>query len=92
LYSEINNNGTHYYQEAVDHWDEFGAKKVVLKCKDLSELKRIHKICKKEKIPSIMISDAGHTQVDPGTIIVLGIGPERSEKLNKITGEFKLMN
>jgi PTH2 family peptidyl-tRNA hydrolase len=38
-----------------------------------------------------MISDAGHTQVDPGTITVIGIGPEKSEKLDRITGKFKLM-
>lgn len=40
----------------------------------------------------MLISDAGHTQVDPGTVTVLGIGPEISDKLNKITGKFRLMN
>lgn len=91
LYEEINNEGKDYYQQALDYWNEFGAKKIVLKVKDLEELKVKRKECKKLKIPSIMISDAGHTQVDPGTITVLGIGPEASEKLNKITGELKLM-
>jgi PTH2 family peptidyl-tRNA hydrolase len=38
-----------------------------------------------------MISDAGRTQVDPGTITVLGVGPDASEKINKITGSFKLL-
>lgn len=80
-----------YYKNALEHWDEFGAKKVVLKADSLEVLKRVHKLCKQRKIPSIMISDAGRTQVEPGTQTVLGIGPEISEKLNKITGEFRLM-
>jgi PTH2 family peptidyl-tRNA hydrolase len=91
LYSEITLEGKSYYQQALEHWDEFGAKKIVLKAKDLDEMREVHKECKKRKIPSIMISDAGHTQVDPGTKTVLGIGPEASEKLDKITGKFKLM-
>jgi PTH2 family peptidyl-tRNA hydrolase len=91
LYSDITAEGKIYYQNALEYWNEFGAKKIVLKAKDLDEIKAIHKECKRLKIPSIMISDAGHTQVDPGTITVCGIGPEASERLDKITGKFKLM-
>jgi PTH2 family peptidyl-tRNA hydrolase len=91
LYDEINQAGNAYYQQALDYWNEYGAKKIVLKAKNLDELKMVKKKCKEAKIPSVIISDAGHTQVDPGTKTVLGIGPEESEKLNKITGEFKLM-
>ena len=91
LYDDISLEGTGYYQQALEHWNEYGAKKIVLKAKNLDELKMIKKKCKQLKIPSVLISDAGHTQVDPGTKTVLGIGPEESEKLDKITGEFKLM-
>ena len=38
-----------------------------------------------------MISDAGHTQVPAGSVTVLGIGPDASDKINKITGSLKLM-
>ena len=91
LVEKINDKGKSYYKQALEHWSEFGAKKIVLRVKDLDELKAVHKLCKKQKIPSCMISDAGHTQVDPGTVTVLGIGPEDSEKLDKVTGQFKLM-
>ncbi len=91
LYEKISTKGKSYYKNALNHWKEFGAKKIVLRCKDLNDIKHTHHECKTFKIPSIMISDAGHTQVDPGTITVLGIGPEISDKLNKITGNFKLM-
>ena len=91
LYDEITLEGSSYCQSALEHWNEYGAKKIVLKAKNLDELKAVKKKCRQAKIPSILISDAGHTQVDPGTKTVLGIGPEESEKLDKITGEFKLM-
>lgn len=91
LYDDITQEGTSYYQQALDHWNEYGAKKIVLKAKNLDELKMVRKKCREAKIPAVIISDAGHTQVDPGTKTVLGIGPEESDKLNKITGEFKLM-
>ena len=83
--------GKPYYKKALKAWDEFGSKKIVLRAKNFDELEEIHKKCKLKGIPSLLISDAGHTQVDPGTVTVLGIGPEISEKLNKITGDFKLM-
>jgi PTH2 family peptidyl-tRNA hydrolase len=91
LTEKINEKGKNYYKKALEYWSEFGAKKIVLRAKDLEELKNVHKQCKKHKIPSIMISDAGHTQVDPGTVTVVGIGVEDSSKLDKITGGFKLM-
>ncbi len=91
LVEKITEKGTTYYKKALEHWNEYGAKKIVLRAKDLEELKKVQKLCKKRKIPCTMISDAGHTQVDPGTVTVLGVGVEDSEILNKITGEYKLM-
>ena len=73
-------------------WDEFGSKKIVLKGKSLEDLENLHAQCRKMKIPSMLISDAGHTQVAAGSVTVLGIGPEISEKINKITGKLRLMN
>ncbi len=91
LFSKITSKGKSYYKNALKAWDDFGSKKIVLKAKNLEELENVHKKCKLKGIPSIMISDAGHTEVEPGTVTVLGIGPEISEKLDKITGSFRLM-
>ena len=62
----------------------------MLKVNGIENIEEVHKNCRLKGIPSMMISDAGRTQVDPGTITVLGIGPEISEKLDKITGKFRL--
>ena len=38
-----------------------------------------------------LIEDAGRTVLEPGTITCLGIGPDKEEKIDKITGKFKMV-
>jgi len=78
-------------QTVVEKWAKDGAKKVVLKIPDLKKLIEIHKKIKKEKIPSFLVRDAGLTQLKPGTVTALGIGPVDERKVNKITGKLKLL-
>ncbi len=75
----------------VDAWKESGQKKVVLKVKDLEELMKIKKECSSAKIPTSLITDAGLTQLEPGTITVMAIGPDEEKRINKITGHLKIL-
>jgi PTH2 family peptidyl-tRNA hydrolase len=74
-----------------EKWLEEGMKKVILKVSNEKELKELYKIAKKEKLPCELISDAGFTQIEPGTITSLGIGPANDRKIDKITGKLKLL-
>ena len=38
-----------------------------------------------------LVRDAGHTQVEPGSVTVLGMGPDLNWKLDQITGSLKLL-
>lgn len=89
---EIINRKDAYHQQALEYWNQFGAKKVVLSVDSLETMKEVGQKCKLSGIPHIMISDAGHTQIAPGSVTVLGIGVDSSKKINTITGKFKLMN
>ncbi|MEM5801844.1 MAG: peptidyl-tRNA hydrolase Pth2 [Candidatus Aenigmatarchaeota archaeon] len=72
-------------------WEKEGAKKIVVKVNSLEKLKEIYKKVKKEKIPCFLVRDAGLTQVKKGTITALGIGPDKEDKIDKITGKLKLL-
>jgi len=72
-------------------WLKESAKKVVLKVSTLDRLKEIYKKVKKENIPCFLVKDAGLTQLEPGTITALGIGPVEEGKIDKITGKLKLL-
>ncbi|MBD3312654.1 peptidyl-tRNA hydrolase [archaeon] len=78
-------------KKAKKEWGAGGAKKVVLGCSGLKELKDLELAAKKMKVPSSLVTDAGHTELPPGTITALGIGPGDEKVIDKITGELKLI-
>jgi peptidyl-tRNA hydrolase len=92
LYDDIMNGDDEYHIEALNYWNTFGAKKIVLKCDNYETMKQVAIQAKQSQLPFILISDAGHTQIPAGSVTVLGIGPDSSEKINKLTGNFKLMH
>ena len=72
-------------------WLKCGQKKVVLKVSSLDELMDIKNEVNKSKLPYSLIKDAGLTHIPPGTITTLGIGPEREDKIDEITGHLKML-
>jgi len=78
-------------RKIVETWDSEGAKKVVLKVDSEAELKKIQQLAAKAKLVSVLISDAGLTQLKPGTKTAVGIGPDAEAKIDKITGKLKLL-
>lgn len=78
-------------QRVVEEWEDEGVKKIVLKVPGLKELMEIKNKVKAEKIPYVVIKDAGKTELKPGTITCLGIGPVKESKIDKITGKLKMV-
>ncbi len=66
----------------IAEWESEGEKKVVLKG-TLEDLINFKQWADAKKIPSYMVSDAGRTQLAPGTVTTLGIGPEKDEELKE---------
>jgi PTH2 family peptidyl-tRNA hydrolase len=78
-------------KDVREEWINEGMKKVVLKVSGEKEIKEYLKLAKKEKLHCALINDAGLTQIEPGTITALGIGPDKDEKIDKITGKLRLL-
>ena len=71
-------------------WLREGQKKVVVKVKSLEDLLEMKRKVEMERIPNAIISDAGLTELEAGTVTCLGIGPAPNALIDKITGGLKL--
>ena len=65
-------------------------KKVVLRVKDQKELIKYKNLAEDNGLVNALITDAGRTVVEPGTMTCLGIGPDKEEKIDKVTGNLKM--
>ena len=72
-------------------WYREGQKKVVVKAPDLRRLHEIKASAEHSGMVCSLITDAGHTELPPGTTTCLGIGPGPNAELDRITGDLKLM-
>ena len=77
--------------EDREEWESTGSKKVVLKVKDIKGLLAIQKDAREASMPFALIKDAGKTEVKPGTVTALGIGPCDEEEIDRITGHLKIL-
>lgn len=77
------------HKDEIKEWQKEGMKKIVLKVKDLDELLKFKRLAEDSGLVTALITDAGHTVVEPGTITCLGIGPDKEDKIDKITGNLK---
>lgn len=71
-------------------WRDEGAKKVVLQADSIEDLEELADKAEGLDIVNVLIQDRGLTEVPPGTLTALGLGPASSEKMDKVTGPLKL--
>ncbi len=72
-------------------WELEGEKKIVLRAKNLEELKKLKVKADKLKLKAYLVRDAGKTEVPSGTITCLVIGPDKEEKIDKVTSSLPLL-
>ncbi|MFA6035784.1 MAG: peptidyl-tRNA hydrolase Pth2 [Candidatus Micrarchaeia archaeon] len=75
----------------VEEWEHAGQKKIVVRAKDERELLDLQSKCRSFGIPCVLIRDAGLTQVAPGTITALALGPWKEGDIDEITRHLRLL-
>lgn len=67
-----------------------GQRKIVLKVTSEGALLSKEREAKEAGLPCALVSDMGLTELPPGTITALGIGPAPERIIDKITGSLPL--
>lgn len=76
--------------EIINAWKRSGVTKVVLGAFSEAEILELYKAGIAAYLPCALIADEGRTEVTPGTITGIGIGPAPVSEIDKITGHLKL--
>ena len=74
----------------ISSWLALGQPKIVLKVPDDQAIFELEKIASSLKILSVVIHDAGHTQIDAGSLTCLALFGKTSQ-LDAITGSLALL-
>jgi PTH2 family peptidyl-tRNA hydrolase len=75
---------------ARNAWKSGGQKKIVLKIDGERSLFDLAEQARREGIPYAVVRDAGHTQLDPGTVTTLAVGPAKETQVDTVTGDLSL--
>lgn len=71
-------------------WMEEGQLKVAVKVPDLDSVLDLEKRGRSKGIPVHLVRDRGLTQVPPGTVTCLGLGPAPADMVDSLTGDLAL--
>jgi PTH2 family peptidyl-tRNA hydrolase len=86
--SELGKKENH---KAWRRWRDEGGKKVALEAESLEELEELIAKADELDVVRVVIQDAGLTEVPPGTFTALGLGPDRADIIDKVTGSLPLI-
>ncbi|KAH7347819.1 peptidyl-tRNA hydrolase [Plectosphaerella cucumerina] len=75
----------------LSRWERYGQAKIAVQTKSQDELKTLRSTARAIGVTAEVIQDAGRTQIDPGSLTVLGVGPAPKSLVDTITGHLKLL-
>lgn len=76
---------------SLDQWMQNAYPKIVLKVETERELFELKMTADALDITNSIITDAGRTEIAPGSVTCLGIGPDAESKIDKVTGDLSML-
>jgi len=73
----------------LERWKNSGARKICLQVEDLPSLQRLAGQAQSANLITHIVKDAGHTEIPPWTITVLGIGPGPRRSIDALVQDLK---
>jgi len=80
-----------HHREWFERWSEEGQCKIAVKVKNEEEMSKLQAKAGQMGLPYALVIDRGLTEVPPGTVTCLGIGPAPAERVDQITGKLPLL-
>lgn len=77
-------------KKVFKEWVRTGQRKIVVKVDSLEAIYRLKDDAERSGITTAMITDAGLTQIAPGTVTCLGLGPADEDVIDPLTSMLKL--
>ncbi len=78
-------------RQVAKEWLDTGEKKIVLKVGSEEALVKLFGAFKYKGVPCALVSDAGLTEIPPGSKTALGVGPWDSKEIDQFTKGLKLL-
>ncbi|CAL1688478.1 unnamed protein product [Lasius platythorax] len=78
-------------QQMFQSWLRIGQPKIVVKIPNEEELLILADKAQRAGLITAIIKDAGRTQLKPGTVTVVGIGPGSNEVIDSLTSRLRLL-
>jgi PTH2 family peptidyl-tRNA hydrolase len=72
-------------------WFKEGQCKVAVRVDSQEEILQLERKSRQLRLPCALVTDRGLTQVEPGTITCVGIGPAPSSIIDSLTGSLSLL-
>ena len=76
--------------ELLRAWRSQGARKIAVLAPTLDAMRELERAARARNLATAWVEDAGYTEVAPGTVTCLGIGPARASDVDAVTGDLPL--
>ncbi|KAF9877774.1 peptidyl-tRNA hydrolase PTH2 [Colletotrichum karsti] len=75
----------------LSRWERLGQAKIAVQIKDQDEMLELMGKARSLGITAEVIADAGRTQIEAGSLTVLGVGPAPKSLVDQVTSHLKLL-